>query len=189
VTWLEPVVLEGQHVRLEPLGPHHVDGLWGASDPSLWTYMPFSVASRDDVAALVEFVPMVGLGFATIDRATDAIVGSTSFLAPNETNRCVEIGATWVTPSRQRTVINTEAKLLQLTHAFEALECARVEFKTDARNVRSRAALARIGAVEEGVLRKHMVMPDGHWRDSVFFSILDTEWPGVRGRLEEMIVR
>lgn len=114
-------------------------------------------------------------------------MGGTGFLAPDAANRRVEIGATWITPDRQRTAINTEAKLLQLTHAFEVLGCARVEFKTDARNARSRAALARIGATEEGTFRKHMLLPDSTWRDSVYFSVLDTEWPDVSARLRNRI--
>jgi RimJ/RimL family protein N-acetyltransferase len=101
----------------------------------------------------------------------------------------VEIGATWLTPAVQRTPINTEAKYLLLEHAFDQLECIRVEFKTDARNARSRAALERIGATEEGTLRHHMIMPDGHLRDSVYFSILRTEWPEVRASLERLLSR
>lgn len=190
MTWLEPVTLEGEHVRLEPAGPEHIDPMWAvAQDPDIWRYIPRSVTSRDDLVFWVEYLDNVGLGFATVQRATGSVIGGTAFLAPDAGNRRVEIGATWITPAAQRSAANTEAKLLQLTHAFEVLGCARVEFKTDARNERSRAALARIGATEEGILRKHILMPDGVWRDSVYFSILDTEWPAVRGRLQERLAR
>jgi N-acetyltransferase len=190
VSWIVPVTLEGEHVRLEPAGPEHVDALWAAgAHPELWRYMPVSVRSRDDLAFMVEYANANGCSYATVDRADDRVIGATAFLAPDAGNRHVEIGATWITPARQRSAANTEAKLLQLTHAFETLECARVEFKTDARNEKSRSALARIGATEEGTFRKHMLMPDGAWRDSVWFSIVDTEWPSVRARLEGLLGR
>ena len=115
------------------------------------------------------------------------MVGSTSYLNPDPANRRVEIGWTWLTPAAQRTGINTEAKYLLLEHAFEHLDCIRVEFKTDARNARSRVALERIGATEEGTLRHHMIMPDGHLRDSTYFSIVRTEWPEVRAHLERLM--
>jgi RimJ/RimL family protein N-acetyltransferase len=187
---LEPVVLEGEYVRLVPLEPAHVDALWAvAQDPEIWRFMPLRVTSRDELAFMVEYVRAVGQGFATVLRASGAPIGSTAFLAADPGNRRVEIGATWVTPAHQRSPVNTEAKLLQLTHAFEVLECARVELKTDARNERSRAAIGRLGASEEGTLRKHMLMPDGVWRDTVYFSILDTEWPDVKRRLQERLAR
>jgi RimJ/RimL family protein N-acetyltransferase len=129
------------------------------------------------------------LPFATIDRASGRIVGSTSYLAIEPAHRRLEIGATWITPTSQRSPVNTEAKLLQLTHCFEVLGCNRVEFKTDARNARSRRALARIGATEEGTFRAHMVMPDGALRDSVWFSVIAPEWPAVKQRLEGMRAR
>ena len=188
MTWVEPVILEGEHVRLEPAVPGHLDAMWAvAQDPDIWRYIPIAVTTRDDLAFWVEYLNSVGVPFATVLRSTGDVIGGTAFLAPDSGNRRVEIGATWVTPSRQRSAANTEAKLLQLTHAFEVLGCARVELKTDARNRRSRAAIARIGATEEGTLRKHMLMPDGVWRDSVYFSILDTEWPAVRARLERRL--
>jgi N-acetyltransferase len=188
VTWPEPVVLEGNHVRLEPLTLGHVDALWAvAQDPEIWRYIPLPVRTRDELAFMVEYVGAVGQGFATVLRATDTPIGSTSFLAADEGNRRVEIGATWITPTQQRSGANTEAKLLQLRHAFEVLGCVRVELKTDARNQRSRDAISRLGATEEGTLRKHMLLPDGTWRDSVYFSIVDTEWPDVRRRLEDRL--
>jgi RimJ/RimL family protein N-acetyltransferase len=188
--WREPGVLTGRHVRLEPAGPEHVDALWAvAQHPEIWRFMPFTLQTRADMASLVHYGRAVGCSFATFDRASGEVVGGTAFLAPDAGNRRVEIGATWVTPPRQRSAVNTEAKVLQLRFAFETLECARVEFKTDVRNVRSRAALLRIGATEEGVFRKHMLMPDGVWRDSVWFSIIDTEWPDVRSHLRSLLAK
>lgn len=189
---VEPVTLEGRHVRLEPVRKDHLDALWAAGDatayPELWRYIPFPMRTREDLRALIELgaasVAPFRLVFATIDRETGEPVGSTAFLNVDEGNRRLEIGSTWVTPSKQRSPVNTEAKYLQLAHCFGVLGCARVEFKTDARNEQSRAALERIGAREEGVLRKHMLMPDGQWRDSVYFSILDTEWPEIKADLE-----
>jgi N-acetyltransferase len=129
------------------------------------------------------------LPFTTIERHSGRIVGSTSYLAIEPAHKRLEIGATWVTPSHQRTAVNTEAKLLQLGHCFEVLGCNRVEFKTDARNDRSRAALARIGAVEEGTFRAHMVMPDAALRSSVYFSVIASEWPAVKERLVRRLAR
>jgi RimJ/RimL family protein N-acetyltransferase len=194
---VEPVTLEGRHVRLEPVRMDHLDALWAAGDantyPELWRYIPFPMRTREDLRALIELgaasVAPFRLVFATVDRESGEAVGSTAFLNVDEGNRRLEIGSTWVTPAKQRSAVNTEAKYLQLSHCFDELECARVEFKTDARNEQSRAALERIGATEEGVLRKHMLMPDGAWRDSVYFSILDSEWPGVRAHLEELLDR
>lgn len=194
---VEPVTLEGEHVRLEPVRSDHLDALWAAGDattyPELWRYIPFPMRTREDLRALIELgaasVAPFRLVFATIDRETDEAVGSTAFLNVDEGNRRLEIGSTWVTPAKQRSPVNTEAKYLQLTHCFDVLGCARVEFKTDARNEQSRAALERIGATEEGILRKHMLMPDGVWRDSVYFSILDSEWPEVRDRLRGLFER
>lgn len=186
--WIDTATLEGDHVRLEPLRSEHVDALWAAGNhAAIWQYMPLPVTSRAEMAFLVEYVNGAGQGFATVDRATGHVVGSTSYLAPDEGNRRVEIGATWITPAWQRSPVNTEAKLLQLVHAFEVLGCNRVEFKTDARNIRSRSALARIGATEEGTLRSHMTLPDGHLRDSVYFSITRRDWPRVRVHLESMV--
>ena len=129
------------------------------------------------------------LPFTTIDRKTGRIVGSTSYLAIEPAHKRLEIGGTWITPSHQRSPVNTEAKLLQLSHCFEVLGCNRVEFKTDSRNAKSRAALARIGAVEEGTFRAHMVMPDGALRTSVYFSVIASEWPGVKARLLQKLAR
>lgn len=192
---LEAVTLTGRHVTLEPLARAHVPDLWQAADfPKIWRFMPFQPGSEGEVEMLVErALAMAGTGdmlaFAQRSNADGRLVGSTSYLNPDPGFRRVEIGATWLTPSAQRTAINTEAKFLLLEHAFEELGCIRVEFKTDARNARSRAALERIGATEEGTLRHHMIMPDGHLRDSTYYSILRTEWPEVRESLQALMSR
>lgn len=192
---LRAEVLQGGHVVLEPIGREHVDELWGVGNHAeLWQHMPFRPQSPDDLAALVErglAACAAGTGVTFVQRAQPAgeVVGSTSFMAVDPANRRLEIGATWITPAWQRTAINTEAKLLLLTHAFERLDCIRVEFKTDARNERSQQALERIGAQREGTLRHHMVMPDGHLRDSVYYSVLAGEWPDVRQRLQRLLDR
>jgi RimJ/RimL family protein N-acetyltransferase len=129
------------------------------------------------------------LPFVTIERASGRVVGSTCYLAIEPAHKRLEIGSTWITPSQQRSPVNTEAKLLQLGHCFETLGCNRVEFKTDSRNAQSRAALARIGAKQEGIFRAHMVMPDGVLRDSVYFSVVAPEWPDVKARLLQKIAR
>src|SRR5262249_20627037 len=157
-----------------------LDDAWRAGNhPEIWDFSPFTMRTRDDMVFRIEYVNGSGTGFHTVDRATGDIVGGTAFLAPDEANRSVEIGATWITPAHQRSAVNTEAKLLQLTHAIETLGCERVFFKTDSRNAKSRAALARIGAIEEGTLRRHMLLADGTWRDSVYFSVIRPEWPAV----------
>jgi RimJ/RimL family protein N-acetyltransferase len=192
---LEPVVLEGRHVRLEPLSERHVPGLWAvAQEPSIWRWIPFRVESEAALRGLVGAAAQgleggVALSFAQIAPATGEGMGSTSYLAVDPANLRLEIGATWLHPRFQRTGANTEAKLLLLRHAFEALGCRRVEFKTDAQNRTSRAALARIGATEEGTLRAHMVRPDGTQRDSVYFSVIEPEWPRVRAHLEALLAR
>jgi RimJ/RimL family protein N-acetyltransferase len=192
---IAPVTLEGRHVRLESLRPEHADGLVAAgTGHGLFRYFPFSLedepAMRAFVASSLEaFARGSALPFATVERASGRVIGSSSYLAIEPAHKRLEIGATWLTPACQRSAANTEAKLLQLTHCFELLGCNRVEFKTDARNARSRAALARIGAVEEGTLRAHMVMPDGALRSSVYFSVIASEWPATKRRLEERLAR
>lgn len=184
-----PLTLEGRHVRLEPLAPGHVPALWRAGRfPEIWTWMPWCIGCESDVRELVErslAAQRAGLALPFVQawRATGEVFGSTSYLAIDVPNLRLEIGATWLSPAFQRTAANTEAKLLLLGHAFESLGCRRVEFKTDSMNARSRAAIARLGAVQEGVFRAHMVRPDGSRRDSVYFSILREEWPAVRERL------
>lgn len=186
---ITPAILEGKHLRLEPMSEAHLVGLWEAArHPQIWTWFPFHVNCADDVATLLSRARSMqaessGLSFVQVWKESGQIIGSTSFLAAEPRYRRLEIGATWLTPSFQRTVANTESKLLMLMHAFEVLGCNRVEFKTDSRNTKSRAALARIGAVEEGTLRAHMINPDGSRRDSVYFSILRSEWPDIREQL------
>jgi RimJ/RimL family protein N-acetyltransferase len=178
--------VEHGRVRLEPLARAHAPALAEAgADPSIfrWYTHPFEAAAFVEAAlAAPDQVP-----FATL--CDGRVVGSTRYLALVPAHRRVEIGFTWLAHAWQRTEVNTTAKYLMLRHAFEALGMLRVEFKTDARNARSRAALARIGATEEGTLRSHMLCADGHRRDSVYFSILDTEWPAVRARLEARLSR
>jgi RimJ/RimL family protein N-acetyltransferase len=193
--WIEPVVLDGRHVRLEPLMPEHAAALWAVSDDfEIYRYKPYHLHSEADLRLLIEKYRQVhgaggGLTFATIDKRSGRPVGSSGYHAADAQHRRLEVGGTWVAPPWQRTPINTEAKLLMLGHAFETLGCLRVEFKTDSLNTKSRTALTRIGAVEEGTFRNHMVMPDGRIRHSVYFSITAEEWPAVRERLEQFLAR
>jgi len=186
---IEPVTLEGTHVRLETMRDDHAEGLVSAGCGfGLFRFYPYSMEKPDEMRAYVaEVVTGMRSGavhpFATIERATGRVVGSTCYWAIEPAHKRLEIGATWITPSHQRSPVNTEAKLLQLTHCFEVLGCNRVEFKTDERNEKSRNALARIGAKEEGRFRAHMVMPDGHLRTSVWFSVIASEWPDVKQKL------
>ncbi len=188
--WVEPVELEGEHVRLEPVNVEHTSALWEAgSHPELWRFMPSVIGSEEQMRETISWAVQIaeqgtGLAFATSIKATGEIVGSTGFWNLEPSHKRLEIGCTWITPRLQRSAVNTECKLLMLQHAFEQLGCNRVEFKTDSLNERSRAAIARLGAVEEGTLRNHMVQPDGRLRHSVYFSILSDEWPQVKRRLQ-----
>ena len=190
---LEPVALEGRAVRLEPLSMDHHGALCEVSlGAGLFRFFPFRIETPDDLGgyietALREQAAGKALPFVTRERSSGAVAGSTSYLAIEPVHRRLEIGATWLAPKWQGTALNTEAKLLLVGHAIERLGMNRVEFKTDARNARSRAALLRIGAVEEGTFRAHMVMPDGHLRDSVYYSIVARDWPGAKRRLEERL--
>lgn len=192
---IEPVELEGEAVRLEPLAERHLEGLVRAGGPEeIWRWMPMRIADLEGARGWLRIAEtwlasQQGLVFATLDRGTGEVVGSTGFLAASPPNRRVEIGATWITPAHQRSPVNTEAKFLMLRHAFEGWSCLRVEFKTDARNERSRNALLRIGATAEGVHRAHMVMPDGRVRDSAWFSVIASEWPAVKAGLEARMAR
>ena len=190
-----PVTLRGDVVVLEPLGLEHVPALARVGlDPELWRYTPTAVASEFDMRTYVETALEerrlgVSMPFVVLDVASGAAIGSTRYAAIAPEHRRLEIGWTWYAPAYQRTAANTEAKSLLLTHAFETLGARRVEFKTDALNARSRAALLRIGATEEGTFRKHMVVASGRIRDTVYFSILDDEWPAIRSRLRERLTR
>lgn len=187
---LSPVVLEGSHVRLEPLGQQHHAGLCQAGlFPELWRWIPFQVLTPEQMTAYIESALRdqargVSLPFATLDAATGQVIGSTRYMNIDVPNRRVEIGSTWLTPARQRTAANTEAKYLMLQHAFETLGCNRVELKTDALNEKSRNAILRIGAKQEGIFRQHVICHNGRIRDSVYFSIIREEWPEVRAGLE-----
>lgn len=182
--------LEGQIVVLEPLEARHEDGLFAVAQHSeIWKWLAPVGDSREFfsawmAASLAESQAGREGVFATVDRTSGEPIGSTRYLNVREAHRGVEIGWTWLTPSMWRTGANVEAKLLMLEHAFERLQCMRVEFKTDARNERSRAALTALGAQFEGILRKHMVMPGVGVRDSAYYSVTDEEWPRVRINLE-----
>ncbi|MDX6384641.1 MAG: N-acetyltransferase [Blastocatellia bacterium] len=186
---IETVTLAGRHVRLEPLSLSHQDALLeAASDGELWTLPYTIVPSRETIADYIgKTLHLQELGleqpFAIVDLAQNEIVGSTRYTVIDEANRKVEIGYTWLARSAQRTAINTESKYLLLKHAFEDLHCIRVELITDILNERSRAAVLRIGARQEGILRNHMIMPNGRYRDSVCFSIIESGWPEVRDGL------
>jgi RimJ/RimL family protein N-acetyltransferase len=188
-----PVTLDGHHVRLEPVSLAHVPALWQAGvHEELWRYVPRTMRSEDEMRAYVsaELAKQeAGLvvRFVTVAKAIAQPVGSTGYLNIDRQHRRLEIGGTWITPAWQRSAINTEAKYLQLRHAFETLGCIRVEFKTDALNTKSRQALARIGASEEGTFRNHMIMPGGRIRHSVYFSITHDEWPRVKAHLEGLL--
>ena len=186
---LEPVTLEGRLVRLEPMSPAHLDGLAEvAFDPSIWMW---TIARPTDRAGLEAWMSAAmanreagtELPFVTIDVATGAPIGSSRYLNVVPEHRRLEIGWTWVATALQRRGANREAKLLMIEHAIERLGCHRVEFKTDSRNDKSRAALLGIGATFEGIFRNHMVMPDGPLRHSAYYSVIDDEWPEVKARL------
>lgn len=190
---LTPRPIEGPTVRLEPLGLEHLDGLCDVGlDPDLWRLTVTRIHDRAGLeryvrTALEEQQAGTALPFATVLRDTGRVIGSTRFGNLSPPNRRVEIGWTWLGGPWQRTGANTEAKYVMLRHAFERWNCIRVEFKTSALNLRSRAAILRIGAREEGILRHHLINEDGSLRDSVYFSMLAAEWPAARRRLERML--
>lgn len=190
---IEPVVLEGKHVRLDPMRVDHLPALCevGLTD-TIWKWTNNIVTKAADIeryvrAALADRDLGIALPFVTIDRASGKIVGSTRFGNIDRFNRKAEIGWTWINPQWQRTAINSEAKLLMLTHAFEVWKCIRVEFKTDSNNKQSQKAIKRLGAVKEGILRNHMITESGRYRNSVFFSIIDAEWESVKANLASKI--
>ncbi len=191
---LVPVVLEGSHVRLEPLALEHVDALAEvALDPALWEWTIASVTTREEMAAYVRTAlewqaEGHALPFATIEKETGRVVGTTRFGNYEPSHKRIEIGWTTVAKPWQRSSINTEAKLLMLSHGFDALGLNRIELKTDALNHQSRAAILRLGAREEGVLRQHAITSTGRVRDSIYYSILAEEWPVVRSKLRARLV-
>lgn len=186
-------VLEGRHVRLEPLSRRHAGDLAAhAFDPDLWRWTLVQILTPAELdsyisAALALRRAGTAIPFATLDRASGRAVGSTRFAHFDRPNRRVEIGWTWLGRAHQRTALNTEAKLLMLTHAFGPMECLRVEFRVDSLNGPSRRAVLRIGAKEEGVLRHHTIHSSGRWIDWVYYSILREEWPAVRDALERKL--
>jgi RimJ/RimL family protein N-acetyltransferase len=191
-----PVVLTGRHVRLEPLSKAHVVGLAEIGvGQDFWDFMLYGrMESVDDMRNWVRDIMARGeegtdLPFAVIHLASGQVAGATRYLNIMPKDRGLEIGGTWYGLEFQRTAVNTECKYLLLRHAFETLGCIRVQLKTDLRNVRSQKAIERLGAVKEGVLRNHMILHDGRYRDSVFYSILNTEWPQVKDRLEAMLLK
>lgn len=193
---IRPVVLTGRVVRLEPLAEAHVPDLAAIGlEPSIWQHMLYGdVDSRDKMLGFVRDLLVrqargTDLPFAVVHMPSACAIGCTRFMEIRAEHRGLEIGGTWYGLAYQRTVVNTESKYLLLQHAFEAWECIRVQFKTDLRNQRSQQALERIGAVREGVLRNHIIRPDGTVRDSVYYSILASEWPAVKVSLEQRLRR
>ncbi len=188
---VKPVVLTGKFVRLEPLSTEHVDGLVAIGmEAEIWQYMPYGpMISRDAIRGWVENILShasegTDMPFAVIHLRSGKVAGATRYMDIRPPHYGLEIGGTWYGADYRRTVVNTECKYLLLQHAFENLKCIRVQLKTDSRNVRSQKAIERLGAVREGTLRNHMILPDGHIRHSVYYSILNTEWPEVKQKLE-----
>jgi len=191
---IAPVTLTGRVVRLEPLSEQHAPDLTvAAHDERIWRYMLY--AYPEDEEKMLAWVRDIltrqaagaDLAFAVIHLASGRAIGATRYLEIRPPHRSLEVGGTWYATEFQRTAVNSECKYLLLKHAFETLGCIRVQFKADARNLRSLRAIERLGAAREGVLRNHYILADGGFRDSVYFSILDKEWPGVRARLEGML--
>jgi RimJ/RimL family protein N-acetyltransferase len=189
-----PVTLEGSVVRLEPLRREHAELFWNIAKSDvddIFRWIPYSMKTLQDFERVIERAfdeqkRGESVVFATVERSSGRAIGSTRFMNIDRINRRVEIGSTWIAPAWQRTGVNTEAKYLMLRHAFEVWKCMRVELKTDALNQKSRNAILRIGAKEEGTLRRHLITWSGRVRDTVYFSILDDEWPQVKAKLETM---
>ena len=190
-----PVTLEGRHVRLELLTRAHHGALSEVGlEESIWRWTPSAVRTPEEMMAYMEQAlewqaQGSALPFATVAKDSGRVVGSTRFGNIDRANRRLEIGWTWIAKPWQRTAVNTEAKYLMLRHAFEALGAVRVQLKTDARNEKSRQAILRLGAVEEGTLRKYQTRFDGYVRDTVIFSITAEEWPAVKTRLKDRLAR
>jgi RimJ/RimL family protein N-acetyltransferase len=191
-----PVTLVGKHVRLEPLSLAHANDLFSviSVDPSIWRWLlrpPVPTTLEAMQALVTSELEMRSRGalipFAQIEPASGRAVGHTTYMSISRPDRGLEIGHTWIGKPWQRTGLNTEAKYLLLRHAFESLNAVRVQLKTDARNLQSQAAIERLGAVREGVLRKYQIAHDGYVRNTVLYSIIESEWPAVKGRLEEMM--
>jgi len=189
---VSPLTLQGAVVRLEPLRHEHVELFWEVAKSDLddiFRWIPYSMKTPEDFRGVIakafqEQDRGESIVFATVEQNSGRAIGSTRFMNIDRVNRRVEIGSTWIAPPWQRTAVNTEAKYLMLRHAFEVWKCMRVELKTDALNTKSRNAILRIGAKEEGTLRRHLLTHTGRVRDTVYFSILDHEWPEVKAKLE-----
>ena len=192
-----PLTLEGSVVRLEPIRPDHAERFWDVAKADLediFRWIPYSMKTREDFERLIdkafdEQKRGESIVLATVDRHSGRVIGSTRYMNIDRANHRVEIGSTWIAPAWQRTAVNTEAKYLMLRHAFEVWKCIRVELKTDALNEKSRNAILRIGAKEEGTLRRHLITHTGRVRDTVYFSILDHEWPAAKTKLEARLAR
>jgi len=186
MAWIEPVTLRGEHVVIEPAAErHHADLLAAGRDELVWAWLPWPRPEREaDVAAMLAGERAIAFPFAQVDVASGRAVGVTTYRDVDERNRTLEVGGTWIGRPWWRTAINTEAKLLFLGHAFETLGANRVAIKTDIRNERSQAAIARLGAVREGVLRHQYIRRDGSLRDTVMYSIVPEEWPALKARLQ-----
>ncbi len=184
--WVDPVTLAGEHVRLEPAADRHLPALLeAAQDPRIWEWLPWRRPNTEaDLAAILAAERRVALPFAQVEQATGHAVGITTYRDIDERHRTLEVGGTWLGRPWWRSAINSEAKLLILGHAFEALGANRVAIKTDIRNERSQAAIERLGAKREGVLRHQYIRPDGTLRDTVLYSVIPEEWPAVRAHLQ-----
>lgn len=190
-----PLTLEGSVVRLEPIRREHATLFWEVAKndrEEIFRWIPYSMQTPEDFRKLVDKIfdeqqRGESVAFATVERSSGQTIGSTRFMNIDRIHRRVEIGSTWIAPPWQRTAVNTEAKYLMLRHAFEVWQCLRVELKTDALNQKSRSAILRLGAKEEGTLRRHLITYTGRVRDTVYFSILDSEWPEVKARLEAIL--
>jgi N-acetyltransferase len=193
---VKPVTIQGKYVRLEPMTEEHVHALAeiGMGQP-FWDFMLYgNINTEEEMRGWVRNILTCAeagtdLPFVVIHLESSRVAGATRYLNIMPKDRGLEVGGTWYGLDFQRTAVNTECKYLLLKHAFETLACIRVQLKTDLRNERSQRAIERIGALKEGVLRNHMILPDGRYRHSVFYSILDTEWPAVKRKLEEMLAR
>lgn len=191
---ISPVTLRGRFIQLEPLSRDHIDDLNEANtEPETWKYMLYgTIFGRDKMEGWVEEIISraskgTELPFAVRDLKSDKVIGATRYFDIREKDRGLEIGGTWYSPTFRRTYVNTEAKYLLFQHAFEVMGCIRVQLKTDSRNTRAIEAIKRIGAIQEGILRNHLILEDGIFRNSVFFSIIESEWPTIKGALESRL--
>ena len=191
---VKPVVLTGQFVRLEPLTEDHTAGLAAVGmDESIWEYMPYgAMNNEDDIRRWVRTIldrraEGTDLPFVVIHKASGRVAGTTRYMEIRPVHNGLEIGGTWYGAEFRRTQVNTECKFLLLRQAFEELGCIRVQLKTDSRNERSQRAIERLGAMKEGMFRNHMILPDGYIRHSIYYSIINSEWPEVKSRLEQML--